>query len=504
MKHKRLEVFTVFSAIAALPQTPLWEFSMLVLAALALVVPLSLAVCAQWAEPALDEGPGKAGPSAAEWLTLGAEALARGEPGEALPLLMQYRAENPQSSTGAFLLGVAQLDLGQPERAREELEHAVSLAPLDSAALSLLARVSFELGDGGRGLELLQEVVAIHPEDAASQTALGLAYFQLGEVSASYQAFMAAVDSDPMRPSAHAGLGRLLSAVGELEGAATAYRTALDLSGDQSGAGMHVSIGHVLRELDRPEEAYEHYLLARLAEPGDPWIAANVASTLYVLGRTAEAREPMEWAVSRLSGGGLDMSLVHLHHGLILEALGDLDGAVLALQAAVVAEPDFARAQRAFGGMLLDLGRRREAREQLAQGFVREALDDQLVLELALLHERFGDEQSARLCADALEAAAVQRPRASLALAELRLRSRQAGLRDAQAAEVDLRALSSGPLHGDAHAWALLGAALARRGALDEATAALDRGLALVADDGPVQQRFATQRARLVERARQR
>lgn len=474
---------------------------MIALAALALAAPLCLGACAQLStQPAVDE-PVAPPRSATAWLAKGAQALAQGEPAAALPALLRYRSLAPDSATGAFLVGVARLDLAQPQQAREALERAVQLDPGDVAALSLLARVSFELGDGERGLELLERVVILDPGDAASQTALGLAYFQLGELGASYRALITAVQSDPQRVAAHVGLGRLLSLVGDLEQAALAYRTALELSGDDAEPGLHVSMGHVMRDLDRPEEALASYLKAREAAPNDPWIAANVASALYDLGRRQEARESIEWAVSRLSGSGLDMALVHLNHGLILEALGDTDGAVQALAAAVAAEPGLGRAQRALGAMLLDLGRWKEARKQLAEGLQYDVLDEQLLLELALLHERFGDQPGARRCAAMLQSAAAEQPLASLALAELRLRSSQAGLQDARAAEQDLRALSAGPLNRDAHAWALLGTALARRGALAEAEIALDRGLALVGDEGPAEERYRTQRARLLQRA---
>ncbi|GEM_PF-3130489 len=477
---------------------------MLALAALSLVAPLCLGACAQL--PPADEGdvPVVEPRSASSWLAAGAQALAAGEPTRALPALLRYRSMAPNSATGAFLEGVARLDLGQPAWAADVLEEAVSLSPNDTAALSLLARVSFELGDGERGVELLEQVVSLDPEDAASQTALGLAYLQLGEFGESYRALMAAVASDPERASAHVGLGRLLGMVGDLEAAALAYRTALDLTGDQADTSLHVSMGHVLRDLDRPEEALASYLRARANAPNDPWIAANLASTFFDLGRLDEARDAIELALSQLSGDGLDMALVHLNHGLIMEALGDPEAGLESLRSAVLAEPALGRAQRALAKMLLDLGRDQEAREQLVEGLAHNVLDEQLVLELALLHERFGDSQGARQCAEILESAAAGHPRASLAYAELRLRSRQAEVRNAQAAERDLRVLSAGPMHSHAHAWALLGAALAQRGAMDEAAAAIDRGLALVDESGPAGKRYRSQRARLLSPAAQR
>ena len=477
---------------------------MLALAALTLVAPLCLGACAQVSLPDDGDSSVVAPRSAASWLSSGAQALAAGDPARALPAILRFRTMAPNSATGAFLEGVARLDLGQPEGALQVLEQAVLLAPEDTAALSLLARVSFELGHRIRGLELLERVVVLDPEDGASQTALGLAYLQLGELGDSYRALMAAVRLEPLRVSAHVGLGRLLAMVGDQEAAVLAYRTALDLSGDEADTSLHVSMGHVLRDLERHAEALSFYLLARDAEPDDPWIAANLASTFYDLGQLEEAREAIEQALSQLSGQGLDMALVHLNHGLILEGLGDTEGGLQGLRAAVLAEPGLGRAQRALAEMLLDLGRGEEARAQLVEGLEHNVLDEQLVLDLALLHERFGDSEGAQQCAEILESAAADHPRASLAYAELRLRSRQAEVRDVRAAERDLRLLSAGSMHGHAHAWALLGVALAQRGALDEAAAAIDRGLSLVDESGPASRRYRSQRARLLSPADER
>jgi tetratricopeptide (TPR) repeat protein len=466
--------------------------------ALALILLLLLGGCAQvpYESVEIDSVTDQRPPAA--WLADGAQALADGDALAALKSLARYRMLVPESATGAFLAGVARLDLEQRELARSEFEEAVRLDPTDVSALSLLAHVSFELDDPERGLGLLERLVAINPEDAASQTALGLAYFQAGELGRAYRALLTAVRNDPTHVSAHVGLGRLLCLVGDLEQAALAYRTALELSGDSAAPALHVSMAHVLRDLERMDEALGSYRAAELGAPDDPRIAANIAATLYDLGRWEEARAPIERAVSQLEGAGIDMALVHLIHGVILEALGDTESALQALLESVQAEPGFGRAHRALCEMLLDLGRWPAAREQLALALDYGVLDDQLVLELALLHERAGDRDGARQCAAILLAATAERPYASLALAELRLRSHQPGLKDVRAAEAELRMLSSGPLNQSPHAWALLGEALAQLGALDEAVEALDRGLLLVGDESPTGERFRDQRARLL------
>jgi len=468
------------------------------LTTLRLAVPLFLGACMQLpiASTADDLLSGHRPPAA--WLADGAQALADGDAVSALISLERYRELVPESATAAFLAGVARLDLKQRELARIEFEEAVRLDPDDASALSLLAHVSFDLDDPERGLELLERVVAINPDDAASQTALGLAYFQSGKLGQAYRALLCAVRNDPTRVSAHVGLGRLLCLVGDLEQAALAFRTALDLSGENAAPALYVSMGHVLRDLDRQDEALEAYRAAESGAPDDPRIAANLAATLHDLGRTEEAREYIERAVAGLKGTGINMALVHLSHGVILEALGDTDGALQALTASVEAEPGFGRAQRALCEMLLDLGHRSAARSQLSLALGYGVLDDQLVLELALLHERAGDRDGARRCAEILIAATAERPHASLALAELRLRSRQPGVQDVRAAEAELRVLSSGPLNRSPHAWALLGEALAERGALAEAVEALDHVLLLVGDEGPERERFSDRRANLL------
>jgi len=437
-------------------------------------------------------------------LAQGANALAEDRPIEAEQLLAAYLVDDPACGMALFLHGVALLDLGRIEEARSALQAAVEADPDDASGHAVLARIEFERGDLEAAARSLERAVACAPEEGAHWTSLGLVYFQQDRWNEAYDALLTAVELDPEDAAAHRALGRLYVGVAEFELAERAYRTALALQpGD---VGLHVALAHVLRDLARPAEALDVYRAALLLEPENPALLANVASSLLELHRTHEARDAFERALALLPRSGVEVALVSLNYGGLLESIGDLDGAEAAYLDAAEAAPDLGRAHEARGMLALHLGDERQAVASLREAQRLSDLEPEHLLEYTLLLERRGEWQAAAEGAELLlqhgrgEAEhGDDDPEQVYRCARLFLHSRQEGVHDVQRAVQLLRSLVAGDLEHHPGAWELLAEALAETGALEEAIGAMDGALAVARPDGPVRTRFEEQRARLVD-----
>ena len=85
--------------------------------------------------------------SRSDILKKGIELYQKGNYEEAVPVLIEARRENPDSSVAAFFLGIAYKQLPDYTNARENLRDAISLQPRLKEALVELIEVSYRIGD---------------------------------------------------------------------------------------------------------------------------------------------------------------------------------------------------------------------------------------------------------------------------------------------------------------------------------------------------------------------
>lgn len=189
-------------------------------------------------------------------------AMAAGRYDEAIELLLQADAWNPDSATTQYALGVCYLRTGRRDLAEPRFRAAIRLAD-DPEARWRLALLLLERGevDAARD-ELRRAASGAHESDATLliQIATGLA--RAGVPAESLELFERA------------------SALGE------------------ESAGLHNNWGAALLELDRAEQALEHFRRAMQLDPASANAPLNAGRALERLGRSAEAaalyREALE------------------------------------------------------------------------------------------------------------------------------------------------------------------------------------------------------------------
>jgi len=160
-----------------------------------------------------------------------------------------------------------------------------------------------------------------------------------------------------------------------------------------------------------PARALER--LGALDVAADPDAAFLASQAHDAMGNPAAARDTLLAARARLStpAASLEMQL-----GIVLQKMGDLDGALDAMRNAVRLRPDLAVCHRNLAAILVSAGRIEEARESLRRAIAAMPHEASVALMLAAISIQAGDTQAAL---DGLQRAVLAMPTAAAAWREI-------------------------------------------------------------------------------------
>ncbi len=207
----------------------------------------------------------------------------------------------PYAASSSYLLGVTQLLQDRNVEAQSALSQAISLDPKMSSARYALGSLYYEKGEFAQARDEFQRVAQDDPEDASARVSLGNAYEKLGEIDQAIAAYQQAL-SIQEDPNVHAYLGLIYSQRGETETAIHEYQQAID--GDPGMYVAHAGLGDALAANGDLEGAVESYRKA-LALQDSPELRSQVALLLARLGNVEEAILELEAATVSASENSL-------------------------------------------------------------------------------------------------------------------------------------------------------------------------------------------------------
>jgi tetratricopeptide (TPR) repeat protein len=429
----------------------------------------------------------------------GVAHLERGELEPALEALREAVRRDPRDAVARDYLGVAFQLAGMRESALSAFEAAAREDP-DYAPAHL--HLGLALDEAGRPREAVasyQEALRLEPESAAARHALARGCARLGDLDGAVRLLRAGPRSRERpydlgvylwtRYRSAAGLRR----AADLEEAEGALREAIRLA--PSCAECHRTLGQLLADLHRLDEAVAHLERALEVSGEDPGYAYDLALGLRLRGDLEAAAARLQDVLAADPGNGNARRAL----GLIHREQGRLPLAARELRRAVEAQPRDPQAHNALGMVLLRLGDPAGASHAFEAATRLDPLLISARVNLAQALQRSGEGERARAELSRVQAlkrqeAAVGRAMLALELAE---RRREAGETEREV-ELLREAVRLGPDLPEAHY--RLGLALERHDAPAAETAFL-RVLTLDPDHARARDHFGRLLARRGELA---
>ncbi len=164
--------------------------------------------------------------------------------------------------------------------------------------------------------------------DAGFYLERGEALEQTGRLDEAMGEFKRAIRADPGLAEAHMALGFHYRRKNLLSKAAEEFRTAASLAPSYDS---YFNLGHVLVDLDLPQEAISAFQQCLAQAPGDPAVGYEIAYALYSAGDYASALENLS---SLLAAAPADWELYYLQGSCEL-ALGQYQAAQAAMERAL-------------------------------------------------------------------------------------------------------------------------------------------------------------------------
>jgi len=286
--------------------------------------------------------------------TLGDALAVKGEQEGAADAFRRAVALRPNDANLHGKLGAALCDLKRFAEAETSLRQALALD--DS-----LTRVRFNLGVALAGQsrwasaeQAYRAVLVTDPTSRAAWLNLGNVLIEQDKGDEAAEAYRQALATDPDNAGLLRNLGAVLHQQGKLDDAIAHYRRATVLAPDDSDALR--CLGVALHEAGHLEEAARIYR-QKPRDPGDHIILSNLAACLCDLRQYDEALATSDLALAIKP----DHAPAQTNRGVILEMLGDLEGAIAAHRRALAIDPDYAKGHANLAVALRSAGELDEA-----------------------------------------------------------------------------------------------------------------------------------------------
>ena len=247
------------------------------------------------------------------------------------------------------------IDLQKAERALKEGLHkdveqlcndVLEESPDSVHACQVMAELRLRQRRFDEGMVWIERARSIEPDNPRSMNLLGRVLDHRGDLPGAESAYRKAIEGDAGYADALANLGDVLQRVGRGPESEQFFRQAI--RNDREHGLANLSLGAMLYAQRRPELAVPHLQTGIQRELSNRAGQYTLAVALQELGRLDEAIT----AFRRLVAAGDDDPSVYARLGNVLEATGDLDGALAGYESALEIEPGYPRAAAGLAGIL--------------------------------------------------------------------------------------------------------------------------------------------------------
>lgn len=186
------------------------------------------------------------------------------------------------------------LSQGRLAEAVTVLSQALALDPEQAQVHTTLGDVLRQLGQLTEAIEHCRRAIRIDPGLAAAHSNLGNALLESGRIEEAEANYRRALSLDPDRPEVYSNLAKLLLDAGRVDESIESAQWALRLAPDLAAA--HENLANALLNVNF-EEAVRHYRAALERNPNDVQLLAGLGIALRLMGRTADAEAALQRAL---------------------------------------------------------------------------------------------------------------------------------------------------------------------------------------------------------------
>lgn len=260
------------------------------------------------------------------------------------------------------------IELQKAERALKDGSHkdveqlcndVLEERPDSVQACQILAELRLKQQRHDEGMTWIERALSIDPNSPRSMNLLGRVLDHRGDPGGAETAYRKAIEGNPEYADALANLGEVLRRSGRMVEAEQYFRGAI--RHDREHGLANLSLGAMLYAQRRPELAVPHLQTGIQRELSNRPGQYTLAVALQELGRLDEAIT----AFRRLIAAGDNDPDVFARLGAVLEATGDLVGAMAGYESALEIEPGYPPAAAGLAGIFTISWRAKEALELL-------------------------------------------------------------------------------------------------------------------------------------------
>lgn len=312
---------------------------------------------------------------AAEYGEMGKLLMAAQQVDAAEACYLNAQTLAPDDRRWPYYLGHLFRTEGPLAKSAASFERALALEPRDVATLVWLGEVYLAQGRAEDAESIFAKALAVEPGSVAARFGAGRAALVRKHDADAVKRLGDALARDPRETAAHYPLAMAYRHLGEDKKAETHLR--LQGSGQilpddplmkeldellQSPKAFDVRGGRALETGDW-QTAAAYFQKGLDLAPGDPGLRFRLATAMFQMGKSREAREQFE-EVLRVSP---DFARAHYSLGVLMEAEGRQQDALDRFTSAVKYDPSYIPARVALGGALRRSGRLQESLAEYQQ-----------------------------------------------------------------------------------------------------------------------------------------
>jgi tetratricopeptide (TPR) repeat protein len=272
----------------------------------------------------------------------------------------EAQRRNPDLAQVHRVAGILNFREGLHELAAAECLRAIALDPKDGEAHRVLGQAYEATNRLDEALAAYRKAVEVDSRDFRNHQLLANFYYQRADYSEALHHLQKEVDLEPAEPTAHYALGTGYYSLGRLPEAENELRLAIRLG--ETSQELH-SLGVVLIEEERYQEAAVYILRALDLGPERPLWRMNLGTTYRLMNLTAESekvyRQALELAEKEI-GRDLRDSKTRSHLAFVCARLGNSTRAASEIEQALRTSPDDASVRFMAAATFEALGRRED------------------------------------------------------------------------------------------------------------------------------------------------